>query len=210
MSYKSELRAVHGGRAPYIISNRPEILDFSASVNPFPPQIDLRIPLDALCRYPDDEYSELKHVIARYHGCEPDNITVGNGSVEVIRTLCHTILKSGQKYFVPPHTFAEYELSARLAGAIPVSDENLADIIFICNPDNPSGRLLTKNEIRKKCYLPAKEGRIICIDEAFIDLADPSQSVTGLQIPGLFILRSLTKSFAVPGVRFGYGIGIRN
>ena len=207
MSYISELRAIHGGRAKYIAKEGDDLLDFSASINPFPPKIDLSIPVDAIIQYPDDEYSVIKQVIARHHGCEPENITVGNGSVEVIRTLCHTVLKPGLNFYVSPHTFAEYELSARLSGAKKSREEYQADLIFVCNPDNPSGIMISREEFRDKYSCLSKEGRIICVDEAFIDLAKPDQSVIGLDIPGLFILRSLTKSFAIPGIRFGYGIG---
>ena len=206
MNYYSELRAVHGGRARYIAKNRSEIIDFSASINPFPPKIDLSVPVDALYRYPDDEYLVLKQIIARHHQCSPENVTLGNGSVEVIRTLCHTVLGCGKKYYVPPHTFAEYEVSARLAGAEP-SEEDEADVIFICNPDNPSGVLLSRDDLFQKINDLRKEGRIVCIDEAFIDLSDPKQSIIGEHSSGIFVLRSLTKSFAIPGIRFGYGIG---
>lgn len=206
MKYKTAHRAVHGGRASYITNNNAEIVDFSASINPFPPELDLHIPSDAFLRYPDDDYTFLKQVIARHHGCLPENITVGNGSVEVIRTLCHTVLEPGKRYSVSPHTFAEYDLSARLAGA-ELSDEDMADVIFLCNPDNPSGKLMSRNNILEKYSEDKNNSKIVCVDEAFIDLADPDQSVHDNYNNGFFILRSLTKSFAIPGIRFGYGIG---
>jgi len=207
MKYKSEIRAVHGGRGKYIDRTDTGILDFSANINPFPPEIDLSVPVDALARYPDDEYSLLKDTIARHHGCQPENITVGNGSVEVIRTLCHTTLEPGSTFHVSPHTFSEYELSAKLAGAVKVENENKSSLSFICNPDNPSGNLIQKSVLRAKISEYEQNERIICIDEAFIDLADPGQSVSDIKSPALFVLRSLTKSFAIPGIRFGYGIG---
>jgi len=209
MRYKSELRAVHGGRGKYITGIDKELLDFSANINPYPPKLDLAITDDALTSYPDDDYLLLKEAIARHHGCRPENITVGNGSVEVIRTLCHTVLDKGQKYLVPDHTFAEYELSARLAGAERTTDYKKASLSFICNPDNPSGILLQKQEIlsRLSQYTQYNKDHILCVDEAFIDLADPFHSASGTIEPGLFVLRSLTKNFAIAGVRFGYGIG---
>lgn len=207
MKFKSEPRAIHGGRGTYIAGSDSGILDFSASINPYPPDIDLSVPSDALIRYPDDEYLILKETIARHHGCHPEQITVGNGSVEVIRTLCHTVLTSDSTYYVPPHTFAEYELSARLTGASKEYEKEKATLSFICNPDNPSGILIPKDTLKDQIL--ALEGRehLCCVDEAFIDLSDPSQSLTDFQNSRLFVLRSLTKSFAIPGVRFGYGIG---
>ena len=206
MRYKSELRAVHGGRGKYITGMDKEPLDFSANINPYPPELDLVIPEDALTRYPDDEYLLLKETIARHHGCKPEYITVGNGSVEVIRTLCHTVLNNTLKYFVSDHTFAEYELSAQLTGAKKTADEKESNLSFICNPDNPSGILVQKQEILSRLSQYDID-HILCVDEAFIDLSDPSQSVSDKLEPGLFVLRSLTKSFAIPGIRFGHGIG---
>lgn len=207
MSYKPGLRAVHGGRGKYLADPGEEILDFSASINPYPAQLDLRISPEAVLQYPDDEYTLIKRAIAGYHHCSPDNITVGNGSAEIFRTLCHTILSPGKKVHVAPHTFSEYELSSRLAGAGLTSREEDAAISFICNPDNPSGFLASREEIIEKIPRDSKGEKILCVDEAFIDLADPDETVSDVHDPGLFVSRSLTKSFAIPGIRFGYGIG---
>lgn len=207
MTGKIEQKAVHGGRGRYINRNSSELLDFSASINPYPPSLDLSLPHEAVHHYPDDEYQMLKKTIADYHHCSPENITVGNGSVEVIRTLCHTLLSPGKSAYIPKHTFAEYAMSVTLTGARVHSIEEESDLLFLCNPDNPSGILLSKEEVLNK--IPDQKGRtqLLCVDEAFIDLSDPDESVAGLIQPGLFVLRSLTKSFAVPGIRFGYGIG---
>ncbi len=206
MRYISEFRAVHGGKGTYLAQKGIELLDFSASINPYPPLLDCSISADALNRYPDDEYHILKETIARHHKCTPDHVTVGNGSVEIIRTLCHTVLKKEVRYFVPDHTFAEYELSARLVGAQKADDEKTALLSFLCNPENPSGVLTPRTEIIARLSQFSAD-HILCVDEAFIDLSDPKESVSDIHDPGLFVLRSLTKSFAIPGLRFGYGIG---
>ena len=205
MRFKSELRAVHGGRGKYLTGIEKELLDFSANINPYPPKLDLAIPDDALTRYPDDDYLLLKEAIARHHGCKPENITVGNGSVEVIRTLCHTVLDKGQKYLVPDHTFAEYELSARLAGAERTNDYKEASLSFICNPDNPSGILLQKQEILSRLSRIPGITKII-----FSVLMRP---LSTLQTPLIRYLAQKSwslsfdpdENFAIAGVRFGYG-----
>ncbi|WP_319578144.1 histidinol-phosphate transaminase [uncultured Methanospirillum sp.] len=202
-------KAVHGGRgaAREEYRNR-EALDFSASLNPLPPQLTRGVSLDSIREYPDDQYISLKEVIARHHGRSPDEISVGNGSVEVIRTLCHTVLKHGSVAEIPPHTFSEYALSARLAGA-EISEKTGAqiDLSFMCNPDNPSGILTRREQVIEYLTDVKTRGGILCVDEAFIDLADPAQSVSDIRDPDLFVLCSLTKSFSMAGVRFGYGIG---
>jgi len=206
MRFKSVSRAVHGGRGSYIQTSEDKIIDFSANLNPYPPDLDLSISPDMAMRYPDDDYQIIKEIISDFHHCSPDCITVGNGSVEVLRTLCHTFLNPGSTVFIPPHTFAEYELSARLAGATLNKTESFSDIIFLCNPDNPTGKLVPRETILNKVHENDGNG-LLCVDEAFIDLADPEQSVSDTIHPNLFIMRSLTKSFAMAGVRFGYGIG---
>ncbi len=185
-----------------------EIIDFSASLNPLTPVLEWDISPDAIRRYPDDQYTLLKEVIALHHNRIPEEICVGNGSVEVIRTLCHTILQPGSVARIPPHTFSEYALSVRLAGAtIAGLDPAHVDLTFLCNPDNPSGILTGRDQVLTILDTVASGDGILCVDEAFIDLADPMESVSDIQNSHLFVLRSLTKSFSMAGVRFGYGIG---
>jgi len=202
-------KAVHGGRGATREEHRKrEALDFSSSLNPLPPQLNQDVSLDSIREYPDDQYTSLKEVIAHHHGRSPEEICVGNGSVEVIRTLCHTVLKHGSVVEIPSHTFSEYALSARLAGA-EVTEKTGAqiDLSFTCNPDNPSGILSSREIVIEHLTDVKTRGGILCVDEAFIDLADPIQSVSDIRDPDLFVLCSLTKSFSMAGVRFGYGIG---
>lgn len=197
-------RAEHGGKG--IV--RSGYLDFSASLNPCPPALDWHLPDDNISKYPDDSYAELKEVIARHHHRNAEEITVGNGSAEVIRTLCHTILSPGTTACIPPHTFSEYALSASLAGAsVITSPRAQTRITFLCNPDNPSGILIGRAGVLKKRDDLTTCGSLLCVDEAFIDLADPDESVSDIRDSGMFVLRSLTKSFSMAGARFGYGIG---
>jgi threonine-phosphate decarboxylase len=205
-------KAVHGGKSATNGSiGKKGILDFSTSLNPIPPQLRRDISNSAIRDYPDDQYLLLKDTIARHHGRNPEEICVGNGSVEILRTLCHTILKEGSVAEIPPHTFSEYALSAQLAGA-EITDKYIAriDLAFLCNPDNPSGVLTVREKVNERLNDVKQRGGILCVDEAFIDLADPQQSVSGIKDSSLFILCSLTKSFSMAGVRFGYGIGDSN
>ncbi len=199
-------KAVHGGRGRTLTKAGISIIDFSANLNPAPPDLDLTLTRESAGYYPDDSYSDLKQIIADHHHRNPNEICVGNGSAEVIRTLCHTVLSPGMTVYIPQHTFSEYALSARLTGATITHTRQPADLSFLCNPDNPSGLLTPRQEVLAILEsVPA--GGILCIDEAFIDLADPTHSVSDVIDNRLFVLRSLTKSFACPGVRFGYGIG---
>ena len=87
------------------------------------------------------------------------------------------------------------------------SDPLDADVFFVCNPNNPTGELRKKEEIKDLLSAMASHGGILFCDEAFIDLSDPLESLSDICDPHSFVLQSLTKSFAVPGLRFGYGFG---
>lgn len=204
-------RVVHGGAGKLQREKTHKtVLDFSASVNPFPPKVDWKCDPADLEYYPDDSYSELKNRIGSVFHRDPSGICVGNGSIEIIRVFCSVALgrsPSAAKYYLEPPTFGEYELSARLAGAARTLDPGVADVAFICNPNNPTGTLLAKKEILARLERANHHGGLLFCDEAFIGLADPRESLAEVRDPGLFVLHSLTKTFSVPGLRIGFGFG---
>ncbi|MDD1664222.1 MAG: histidinol-phosphate aminotransferase family protein, partial [Methanomicrobiales archaeon] len=136
----------------------------------------------------------------------PEEIAVGNGSMEIIRIFCQATLCDGDGFHIEHPTFGEYELSARLTGACEKQDPARARVRFICNPNNPTGALRCAEELRTSLRQASGSGMLF-LDEAFIELSDPRESLVTMRDPALFILRSLTKAFAVPGLRFGYGFG---
>jgi threonine-phosphate decarboxylase len=202
-------RVVHGGTGKQQREKtNKDVLDFSASTNPFAPVFAWHCDPALLGDYPDDEYYRLKSRIASAFNRGVEEICVGNGSIEIIRVFCSVALKGNKKYFFTESpTFGEYELSARLAGASKVHTAKKADVSFVCNPNNPTGTLLAKTDMN--CHLEdtKSHGGLLFCDEAFIELADPAQSMADVSDPHLFVLHSLTKSFSVPGIRFGYGFG---
>ena len=239
-------RVVHGGTLLWHRkhSDRP-LLDFSANLNPFPPEIPWNPDPSTLSSYPDDRYEALREAIARTFHRRPGEIAVGNGSMEIIRVFCQATLSPGDGFFLDPPTFGEYELSARITGALPVEEPGRARVRFLCNPNNPTGALLPAARVREDLRQARNSGGvpsrgaptqsrgapippgqeeplrassprdspgsfgpgILFLDEAFIELSDPAESLVEEEDPSLFVLRSLTKAFAVPGLRFGYGFG---
>ncbi len=198
----------HGGRT-HLVSGSTDavIIDFSENLNPFPPSFSWNSGGVLVSSYPDNRYATLKEHIARVEGRRPDEICVGNGSVEIIRSFCLAALKQGDSVLVPPHTFGEYAVSVECAGAIPVARQDGCTAEFFCNPNNPTGSLVPKNTVLEKIREHEDAGTELFIDEAFIDLADPAESVTGVRSDNTFVLRSLTKAFSIPGIRFGWGVG---
>lgn len=204
-------RVVHGGTGKrQQEKTHKKVLDFSASVNPYPPQFRWEVKPGCLTSYPDDTYSELKERIGRVFHRDPAEICVGNGSIELIRVFCSVIFRDSPRnclFFQDSPTFGEYALSARLAGAVCTDDLSAASVTFLCNPNNPTGYLTSREEVLKRLYTVNEQRGILFCDEAFIELSEPGESVVNVRDPGLFVLRSLTKSFSVPGIRFGYGFG---
>jgi threonine-phosphate decarboxylase len=202
-------REVHGGTGKQQREKtKKNVLDFSASTNPFAPVFEWHCDPALLGHYPDDEYNRLKSRIASTFHRDFEEICVGNGSIEIIRVFCSVALKGNKKYFFTESpTFGEYDLSARLAGASKVLTAKKADVAFICNPNNPTGVLQAKSDMNHHLESTKSHGGLLFCDEAFIELSDPAQSMADVSDPNLFVLHSLTKSFSVPGIRFGYGFG---
>lgn len=202
-------KAVHGGKIQELRKNFGTLLlDVSASMNPFVPDISCDALHADLSIYPDDTYSELKSAIGRVFSRDPEEICVGNGSAELIRVYCNVTLEKGDAVQISQPTFGEYQLSAELAGAnlVPKSSVPLK-LRFICNPNNPTGVLLSRDAVLKELADCKKSGTNLFVDEAFMDLSEPLATVSDVQDENLFVLRSLTKCFSVPGLRFGYGFG---
>ncbi|KXG78917.1 threonine-phosphate decarboxylase CobD [Thermotalea metallivorans] len=207
-----------------------EIIDFSANINPLGVPDSFRKAMleniSILANYPDPRYKNLIQSIARYHGIREDYIIVGNGAAEVIFSLISG-LKPRKALLLAP-TFLEYERALIKAGCevkhyllkeeldfrvdegfFKAIDED-TDLVILCNPNNPTGQLVDrrmKDTILEIC----RERRIgLMVDEAFNEfLACPQEEsmISSLEnYKNLYILRSLTKFFALPGLRIGYGI----
>jgi threonine-phosphate decarboxylase len=204
-------RVIHGGTGKRQREKTSKnVLDFSASVNPFPPKVTWHCDPASLSGYPDDTYSGLKERIGEVFCRDPQEICVGNGSIEIIRVFSAVTLGRGagtRHFFIDPPTFGEYELSARLAGAERTLNPDAADVRFVCNPNNPTGTLLHRTGLLHTLMTARQQGGVLFCDEAFIGLADPEESLADIRDPHLFVLHSLTKSFSVPGLRIGFGFG---
>jgi len=201
-------KVVHGGSGKLQQEKTlKNMLDFSASVNPFPPRVPWECGTFFLEHYPDDSYSRLKEVIATTFGRKPEEVCVGNGSIELIRVCCKVILSGKGLYYTETPTFGEYVYSAELSGGRRAKKMDDADLLFICNPNNPDGALRSREEMHSLLAGVEGRGALLAADEAFIELSDPVQSLSHDRSDSLLVLRSLTKSFAVPGIRFGYGFG---
>lgn len=221
-------RIHHGG--PFSITHpSSDILDFSSNISPIGTSSlvrkTIKNQLDTIQIYPDSESIQLRKNLQHYTKIPHSQIVVGNGATEIIYNFCQAFLSNKTSVLIPIPTFGEYESAAKLSGA-KVSffktmnlETDLDDFIsklpnngciFICNPNNPTGSLISKKTLQKIIISANKKNTLVFIDECFIELVpDHNGSIIKFikKYNNLFILRSLTKSFALAGLRIGYGIG---
>ncbi|MEM3065551.1 MAG: threonine-phosphate decarboxylase CobD [Candidatus Nitrosotenuis sp.] len=216
----------HGGL--YSIKNpSPRIVDFSSNINPLgcPKSVKKLEWTSKIPVYPDPASLELKARLAKYLGVNAGNLVVGNGATEIIYNFCRATITKNTPVLIAVPTFGEYEAASRLCGAklsffkTMNLEEDLPDylkkipkkgIVFVCNPNNPTGTLMKKNTLLKIMEHARARSTAVFVDECFIELSElPDQSIVNLpaKFDNLFVLRSLTKSFGLAGLRVGYGMG---
>jgi len=220
----------HGG----IYSVNPKLVrvDFSSNVNPLGISRRVLQSIQNATRslvpvYPDPDSKELKERLAHYLFVSPQCITVGNGATEIIYMFAQAFVGM-KRVVIPVPTFCEYELASHRSGAkvsfVPLQrfelDKDLiiekakgADAVFLCNPNNPTGTLDTVNIKKIIEGISSKDNNRktkILLDECFIELIDEPSRHTMLnrlkEFESLIILRSLTKSYGLAGLRLGYSI----
>ncbi len=216
----------HGGKVQEAAERLgAEPLDFSANINPLgtPPLRELFLEeLKHIGHYPDNSYKDFRRAAGKFVNVDMDCIVPGNGSSELIRLFAECCFEEGDTGLVPTPSFGEYANQSLLAGAVVkkvniggdglplLTDEDLteAKLLFLCNPNNPTGHLLSRNQVVSLADRCEEAEVFLLVDEAFIELSDPQQSVADLAPARdfLFVMRSLTKSFGVPGLRLGFGV----
>lgn len=217
---------VHGGD----VYHYRDCLDFSANCNPLgtPESVKAaaRDSLERIYEYPQVGYQPLKEAIGKYEQVDPDWIICGNGAAEVIFSVCRA--GKPKKALVTGPSFAEYEQALQGVGCevdhfwleeeedFRVKRDFLKalrpelDIVFLCNPNNPTGVLMDQcllMEILKRCR---ELDIFLVVDECFLDFVEEPTLYTLKKVLGdyrnLFIIKAFTKRYAMPGLRLGYGL----
>lgn len=199
-----------------------EILDFSANINPLGPPPDFRAvigrQIDSLVHYPDPDCTEITEAFAARYSVPADEIVFGNGSTELLYLL-PTILQKKRAVIVVP-AYVDYERAAELAGLeikpfylqpdnnftldFNLLDAHLTpdDILFLGHPNNPTGNMPSAGQIR--ALASRHPATFFIIDEAFADFAPETESLIAQgRDENVIILKSLTKFYAMPGLRLG-------
>ncbi|MDO4571958.1 MAG: histidinol-phosphate transaminase [Clostridia bacterium] len=200
-------------------------LDFSVNTNPLGMPEAVRAALVrhmADCeRYPDPHCRALSAALAARHGLGAEQILCGNGASDLILRIC-ACLKPRLALGLAPG-FSEYERSVRLFGGameahplredegFMLTEEILTrirpglDMVFLCNPNNPTGRLAEPALLDALLRACARAGTLLIVDECFLEFTGGASMLARLRdFPNLLILRAFTKLYAMAGLRLGY------
>jgi histidinol-phosphate aminotransferase len=203
------------------------VIDFSENSNPLGPSPEVRTALANTdpARYPDRECLALRRVLANYLGARPQEIVVGNGAAELLWLIAFAFLRPGDDVLVIGPTFGEYARSAQLMGAQVVTWQATAathfaveaaavieqlnrlrpKLVFLCNPNNPTGTVIPIVTIGR--WATAQPQTLFVVDEAYLAFVPALTSVYSLALPNVLVVRSLTKEYALAGLRLGYALG---
>lgn len=210
--------------------SQDQILDFSANINPFgPPGSAMKAIIDNLhtiVHYPDPVHRRLSTRLAEKLGVLEEQLVIGNGAAECMALVLLALQPKVVGIVYP--SFSEYtSLSSTFGAKIEPCFDSIennfkpempdlyrlmdkVDLVFIGQPNNPTGILYTKEELRSIAMHARKTNTYLVIDEAFIDFVPAQESYTILEelndFPNVIIIRSMTKFYAIPGLRLGYSI----
>ncbi|MDR1620578.1 MAG: precorrin-8X methylmutase, partial [Clostridiales bacterium] len=212
----------HGGD---IYAHQHIRLDFSANINPLgmPPAVKEAVirHVDSYAVYPDPRCRALCAAIARHEGMLREYVLCGNGAADLIMRLCLSV--KPRRALICAPSFSEYEKAVLLTGGgihthtlleengfLP--DEELLDAIlpdvdavFLCNPNNPTGRLFPEGLLHQVLARCEKQGALLVVDECFLEFSCGVSLKPWLRAyKNLVILRAFTKTYAMAGLRLGY------
>jgi len=210
-----------------------ELLDFSANINPrgLPPQAMERLARDAcdpqlLSLYPDPSASRLRRALSEQLALPSEAIAVGPGAEALLAPILRCL--RARRLMVPVPAFSEYRrvcaqqdieyvpFPLERSESFRISVDNLCrrleaepcDVVLLNNPHNPSGALLEAHEVRRIFCAARSSGATLVLDEAFVDYSPQATLASdAAAMPGLIVVRSLTKFYAIPGLRVGALVG---
>ena len=180
-----------------------------------------------LALYPDANATNLREVVAKRYDVAPESLIFGNGSDELISIIARTFFEPGTHTVVPTPSFTQYVHNAKVEGAdfteVPLREDGHHDyeamlqairpetrVVWICNPNNPTGTLLRSDEL--KAFIDQIDSRIfIVLDEAYVEYITDPDYVDTLnwleEYDNLILLRTFSKAYGLASIRIGYGIG---
>ena len=208
-----------------------DIIKFGANVNPLGlsenVKQQLASRLDILSSYPDRNYTTLRNTISEYCNVPAEFILPGNGSSELIALLIQE--RNPKHTLILGPTYSEYSRELSFSGStqeyyhlreednfvLNVDDlcqtlEGNYDFLIICNPNNPTSSAITREDLQKLLTFCAEKNIFVMIDETYVEFAPDISEITAVtltkEFTNLMVLRGVSKFYAAPGMRLGYGI----
>lgn len=208
--------------------NEEDIIKLASNENPLGPSpkvlAAIQEALPELTRYPDGAGFELKQAISNKFGLQKEQITLGNGSSDILDFICRAFVNPGENIVTSQHAFAIYGIIATIVGAhcIKVPAINYAHdldamaaaindktrVVFVTNPNNPTGTWINKNDlINFLDKIPANV--LVLLDEAYFEYVQNAEYPDGLSLlpayPNLVVARTFSKAYGLAAMRVGYG-----
>ena len=201
------------------------IIDFSENVNPLGPPESIQSAWKdfqkSMRLYPDPLGEPFRTNVANYHNISPNSVFIGNGAAEIFSLLAERF--RGKRAILVHPTFSEYEATLKVrhvdivnvfikeisTGELPVdvlkNHMCHADVLYLCTPNNPTGTLPKRRVIEDLIAHAWISNCELVLDEAFIDfISEESSFISSLLAPHVIVVRSMTKMYAMPGLRLGY------
>ena len=215
----------------YYHLRKEDITNFGANVNPLGLSEHVKTSiaghLDLLSAYPDREYTSLRDTVSGYCGIPAEYILPGNGSSELISLLIETLAPKHTLILGP--TYSEYSRELSFSGStqeyyhlreednfhLDVDDlcralKDSYDFLILCNPNNPTSSAILRDDMERLLAFCSEHNIFVMIDETYVEFAPDISAVTAVpftrKYSNLMVLRGVSKFFAAPGMRFGYGI----
>jgi len=206
-----------------------DVIKLASNENPLGPSPQaveaMKTAVEKVNIYPDSNSYYIKEALAEHVGLAPENIIVGNGSDELLKLIAEAFLKEGEEVIYGMPSFSEYEFVTRvMAGQVvevplknltydlPAIAEKINDrtkLIFICNPNNPTGTIVSKDEVAA-FMTQVPEDVLVVFDEAYFEYVTDAESANGLdyvrQGRRAIVLRTFSKIYGLAGLRIGYGL----
>lgn len=169
--------------------------------------------------YPDDNYTELKEAIVNYIGCKIENISVGNGSSELLDLCVKTFVDTNELILSLDPTFSMYSIYAKIVNSryigagegndftINVDDviksikENNPKLTIICNPNNPTGTIIKRDDVLR---IVKSTDNVVIVDEAYMEFSNESVVDEIENYDNLIVVKTMSKAFSMAGIRTGY------
>jgi histidinol-phosphate aminotransferase len=197
------------------------IVKLNTNENPYPPSPKVRAALrsmdmDRLRRYPNPVSQELRAYIARMHGCKPSQVFAGNGSDEILALCTRAFVEDNGSigYFEPSYSLYPVLADIRCAEKRPVElgcafewrmpANYRCSLFFLANPNAPTGILYPRDTVAEFCR---KFRGLVLVDEAYVDFSSANCMGLARELPNVLVMRTLSKSYSLAGLRVGYVVG---